>query len=677
MSQHPWILFYIFSLLYLRFDEKIWIAEAALFARDTECCLTEQNFACIKGYCTFPNANFASSCQSCVSSNFCSISGSCIPLGQYDGSCCRNSDGDVCMKGICTSSTSNITSVRDDKDCRVCSDQGNICQSNGHCLSPRGTLEGSGSQSNWLIIILVPILITVALFTLYKIWRKKGLPMWENQQLEEKEINEFPPPYSTVSPPSYTSAISNEPFNSRIISGGTNEQTIIESDQIQRPEQRIFNQPLSKRFQKRKPTFLLKIIWVLALLYGEVLIFYLAMLKCRWPLDKKWNTTNYQPYHIALIADPQIIDQFSYGRTGILQWFSEIFPDMYMRKNWKTLQRQLQPDAFFVLGDLMDGGRELKDDEWEAESDRYRKLLRPKDETKTPIHYLAGNHDFGFGSRIIPTAYARFRRFYGKTNYIVTLGNHSIVVIDTVSLSSDNDGLQAEALELIERMRKEERKIPRILMTHIPLYRPPNTDCGPLRQNNRFINQGSGYQYQNLVTESLSNLILDNVKPKLIFSGDDHDYCEVHHSRGEGSIEVTLNSFSFAMGVPKPGFLLLSLHNPLDAESNSTTIGENKTSEKSNLASYTYSQCLLPNQLAIYFAYIYIFFATLFCIILNTWYLSWKTEDNRLPITHKFRKRSRWHPLNQLFWKVVLIQLMTIGFWGLVTFLFSWVWWVV
>src|SRR3954469_23248121 len=85
------------------------------------------------------------------------------------------------------------------------------------------------------------------------------------------------------------------------------------------------------RTQKWRPVSLLKGIWCLALVYGEVLVFYLAMWKCRWPDLQEWvcitlilvtsflyrnrtlteilvflqDSNLAQPYHIALIADPQ------------------------------------------------------------------------------------------------------------------------------------------------------------------------------------------------------------------------------------------------------------------------------------------------------------------------------------------------------------------------------------
>jgi hypothetical protein len=64
-----------------------------------------------------------------------------------------------------------------------------------------------------------------------------------------------------------------------------------------------------------------------------------------------------------IIGDPQLTDKFSYGRKGIIQWLTEFYSDLYMRRNWKKLNRIAKPDAVVFLGDLMDGGREWTDDQ--------------------------------------------------------------------------------------------------------------------------------------------------------------------------------------------------------------------------------------------------------------------------------------------------------------------------
>ena len=64
-------------------------------------------------------------------------------------------------------------------------------------------------------------------------------------------------------------------------------------------------------------------------------------------------------------------------------------------------------------------------------------------------------------------------------------------------------------------------------------------------------------------------------------SGDDHDYCEVQHQGGVR--EVTVKSFSMAMGIRKPGFQLLSV--PEDDGASAGAVDQ---------------LCLLPDQIGIY-----------------------------------------------------------------------------
>ena len=64
-------------------------------------------------------------------------------------------------------------------------------------------------------------------------------------------------------------------------------------------------------------------------------------------------------------------------------------------------------------------------------------------------------------------------------------------------------------------------------------------------------------------------------------SGDDHDYCEVQHQGGVR--EVTVKSFSMAMGIRKPGFQLLSV--PKNDKDSAGAVDK---------------LCLLPDQIGIY-----------------------------------------------------------------------------
>jgi ethanolamine phosphate phosphodiesterase len=140
-----------------------------------------------------------------------------------------------------------------------------------------------------------------------------------------------------------------------------------------------------------------------------------------------------------------------------------------------------------------------------------------------------------------------------------------------------------------------------ILFTHIPLHRPGGSDCGPFRERGT-IRAGTGRGYQNMLSAELSRFILDKIRPVLVLryalhcrhaderspvsvrSGDDHDYCEyIHESHGRKIREVTVKSFSMAMGVRRPGFQLISI--PEDG-------GEE--------GGHMDQLCLLPDQLRIY-----------------------------------------------------------------------------
>lgn len=81
-------------------------------------------------------------------------------------------------------------------------------------------------------------------------------------------------------------------------------------------------------------------------------------------------------------------------------------------------------------------------------------------------------------------------------------------------------------------------------------------------------------------------------QPLFRFSGDDHDYCDYRHVLLDQSEvhEVSVRSFSMAMGIKRPGFQLLSVappplnpQNPLDRSAN-----------------FAHRPCLLPNQINIY-----------------------------------------------------------------------------
>ncbi|CAN8101471.1 unnamed protein product [Discula destructiva] len=152
-------------------------------------------------------------------------------------------------------------------------------------------------------------------------------------------------------------------------------------------------------------------------------------------------------------------------------------------------------------------------------------------------------------------------------------------------------------------------ELPTILLSHVPLYRAPGTPCGPLREHwppaspaqavdhRNAISVSRGYQYQNVLNEVDSVDLVKRVGNVVhAFSGDDHDYCELTHSNSKENVkEITVKSISMAMGVPTPGFLMVSMYNPIDKEGKPLS-GENAQTLQTHL-------CLLPSQLNTYARY--------------------------------------------------------------------------
>lgn len=203
---------------------------------------------------------------------------------------------------------------------------------------------------------------------------------------------------------------------------------------------------------------------------------------------------------------------------------------------------------------------------------------------------MAGNHDIGFGNGVKLDVRKRFESYFGNTSYVLETDlGYSFVIIDTVSLSSDDPNIRNSVINILEGELPDTK---RILMTHVPLYRDSSLSCGPNRQKqDTVIKNEYGYQYQNLVSFELSNYILEKVKPVAIFSGDDHDYCKVTHS---SITEITIPTFSMAQGVKYPGVVLLDL---------------------SNQDIITTELCWLPDQISIFINYGYLFSFTIIVLI--------------------------------------------------------------
>ncbi|KKK23689.1 hypothetical protein ARAM_003446 [Aspergillus rambellii] len=427
------------------------------------------------------------------------------------------------------------------------------------------------------------------------------------------------------------------------------------------------------------------ILWIFTLWWGERGVFQESLESCAWDAWEKWPQ-DARPHHVAFIADPQLVDPHTYpGRRG--------------------------HSRLLFLGDLFDGGREWGTASSESPEERYRKYTdsfwkqefhrfsnifadtwnKQESHSTSPhgrvmIASLPGNHDLGFGSGVQLPVRDRFQNFFGKGNRVDVIGNHTIVSVDTVSLSAmdqpdphtgstgagngdgerPNQRIWQEAEDFLNNMNAHRGRaemdelrflgsevpsrlfqhaikgiddpaiaqnpqpemvgFPTVLLTHIPLYRKSATPCGPLRErwppsaegleedDRNALSISGGYQYQNVLTKTISNDVVSKVGPNLIqvYSGDDHDYCEITHREFSGSPkEITVKSLSWAMGVRKPGFVMASLWNPIDPATGQPLEASTSGSTLQN------HLCLLPDQLSIFIHYGLILSLTLVVLLVQ------------------------------------------------------------
>ncbi|RKP01477.1 hypothetical protein CXG81DRAFT_888, partial [Caulochytrium protostelioides] len=267
---------------------------------------------------------------------------------------------------------------------------------------------------------------------------------------------------------------------------------------------------------------------------------------------------------VPVIADPQLTDAFSYlyaGRGSATLAAIQFYSDLYMKRNWRYMRHHHDYRSVVFLGDLFDGGREwtAQDGTFGAELARFRRIFVLPAQMR-PV-WCAGNHDIGFGTTIVPEAYDRFATVFGPPNAVHEYPHHRIVVVDTIGLNAEPASPYYQAAYRFVASLPPSSK-PAVLISHVPLYRPGDADCGPDRRT-RPIQNIRGVQYQNLIQPQLTAWLLGAVRPQLTLSGDDHDVCHVDHvldATGTHHPEWTIPTFSFLQGNPRPAYGMLHLH---------------------------------------------------------------------------------------------------------------------
>ncbi|KAL6650083.1 hypothetical protein ACP70R_014307 [Stipagrostis hirtigluma subsp. patula] len=318
-------------------------------------------------------------------------------------------------------------------------------------------------------------------------------------------------------------------------------------------------------------TLLLCAAWAAALLYGEAGAYWASYLACSWPSSPSSPPNNL--VKVAVVADPQLMDSTSLGlpRSSIALQAAEFYTDLNMRRSFQSVILPFKPDVVLFLGDHFDGGPYMSDEEWHESLYRFKHIFSLNEQrTKPPlpIYYLSGNHDIGYSAfhSVHPEVLSRYEKEFGSRNYQFSAGKVEFVVVDAQTLDGAKGSKErSSSWEFIKMLSPGNASNPKVLLTHIPLYRPDNTPCGPHRSS-PIINQrvsyaaaDQGITYQNYLSKETSDLLLSLLKPVLVLSGHDHDQCTIVHSTPFGPVtEHTLGTISWQQGNLYPSFMLLS-----------------------------------------------------------------------------------------------------------------------
>ncbi|WWC73194.1 uncharacterized protein I206_107160 [Kwoniella pini CBS 10737] len=345
--------------------------------------------------------------------------------------------------------------------------------------------------------------------------------------------------------------------------------------------------------------------WVVLIIWFEVGDFFHSLSTCRFPdsiLRRSNPHLKEAPTHVVLLADPHVphpVLSYAEGSRPWINWLKQQIDELFMRKSWNVVTRLGRIDAVIVLGDMLDCGRGVMTD---TEYDDYHNLFRSIFQlpANVPMHFVPGNHDIPLGPNRLfsPHARDRYATHFSKPNTILPIANHSLIMLDAVGLVEEDyrryaaemqfgewDGVEGGVIEFVKDLSENPLPGPSILISHIPLARPEASTCGPLRERGRIL-KGAGPGYQNLLGSETSRFLLEGLKPSIVFSGDDHDYCE--HKHPQGIKEVTIKSFSSSTGIRRPGFQLLSLVPPHpNGYAGSQTLADRP--------------CLLPDQSGVYY----------------------------------------------------------------------------
>ncbi|KAJ9537643.1 hypothetical protein OSB04_030376 [Centaurea solstitialis] len=361
-------------------------------------------------------------------------------------------------------------------------------------------------------------------------------------------------------------------------------------------------------------TVFLCLIWATTILYGEKFAFRIPpYFTCSWPSPSS---------PMDQVNNPPIMDRTSLhlAPKSLILEIVQFYTDIYMRRAMLASIMPFKPDMVLFLVIILMAGLffPMKIKRWQDSLNRFRHIFNLETlerNTNNQVYFISGNHDIGYTAyhSQMPEVISRYEKVFGSRNYRFTAGEVEFVAVDAQTLDGHPQQNQTSAAwNFVNSVSRDSLSPPRVLLTHIPLYRQDWTSCGSQRSSpviNQRISRTTEDQeivYQNYLTEETTKKLLDSIKPVVVLSGHDHDQCTVTHVAEHGPVvEQTLGTISWQQGNLYPSFMLLTARKPTSS---------NNTSSPADAVST--HLCRLPAQTFIYIWYLFLFVVTLVVVIL-------------------------------------------------------------
>ncbi|TMS38580.1 hypothetical protein L596_005272 [Steinernema carpocapsae] len=244
---------------------------------------------------------------------------------------------------------------------------------------------------------------------------------------------------------------------------------------------------------------------------------------------------------MLVVADPQLIGYQDENKLigPLARWDS----DRYLRRSFRLAMDVVNPDIVVFMGDLMDEGVKLSDDEWEATIQRFESIFWMPDDVQTI--YLPGDNDVGGEYELVDAGLMRrFQKHFRNKLNLSAIGLGKVLFTELNAMNNQVTNLTSST----------ESKFLRVVLSHVPLMRSWNARTQNLVYD---LNADLIISAHDHIAEIYSRRVRGDTHFERIGARDLGRPVRFQASAEDPRIELQFPTCSYRMGVPHMGFGVL------------------------------------------------------------------------------------------------------------------------